>query len=182
MGWYDCATVEFEFSERPDETSPKPPADGIQTVFFRGGGGEILTPNSLNVPATAQQVYGRFFITGHGGSSFCDGGFDNGLSCAGGCPGGSCQNCDEFCQRDHEIKIDGAAAWRVTPWRDDCSPLSATDCQNWNACGWPSCTFSRAGWCPGYIACHSSGLCCEPAEIFCDNASSSRCDRIATDS
>ncbi|MDH3285084.1 MAG: peptide-N-glycosidase F-related protein, partial [Acidobacteriota bacterium] len=160
-GWR--VTADFEFSERSDEASPKPPADGFQQVFFRGGG-EILTPSTVDVPATAQQVYGRFFISGHGGSSFCDGGFDDGQSCANGCPGGSCQNCDEFCHRTHEIKVDGANAWVVEPWRSDCSPVG-NNCSNWNACGFPSCTFSRAGWCPGYIACHGNDPCDQDIDL-----------------
>ena len=161
-GWH--VTVDFEFSERADEASAKPPAAGVKTVVFRGGG-EVLTPRTVDIPATATSVMGRFFITGHGGNQACDGGSANGQSCDTGCPGGSCQNCDEFCHREHMIKVDGSTAWQVTPWRDDCSPGSITDCISWNACGWPSCTFSRAGWCPGYIACHSSGACDQDQDL-----------------
>ncbi|NIO59698.1 MAG: hypothetical protein GTO33_10250, partial [Acidobacteria bacterium] len=75
-GWW--VTVDFEFSERSDEASPKPPADGFHQVFFRGGG-EILTPAPVTIPLTAQQVFGRFFISGHGGNAFCNGGYDDGL-------------------------------------------------------------------------------------------------------
>ena len=161
-GWR--VTVKFEFSERPDEASAKPPADGFVPVVFEGGG-EVLTPRTVDIPATATSVFGRFFITGHGGNQACDGGSNDGGDCALGCPGGSCQNCDEFCHREHFIKVDGATAWQVTPWRDDCSPGGITDCANWNACGWPSCTFSRAGWCPGYIACHTSGACDQDRDL-----------------
>jgi hypothetical protein len=159
-GWR--VSVEFEFSKRADEASSKPPADGIAQVFFRDGG-QILTPATVEIPASAQQVFGRFFITGHGGNSFCDGGFDDGLSCANGCPGGSCQNCDEFCQRTHEIKVNGANAWVVEPWRTDCSP--GPSCTEWNACGYPSCIYSRAGWCPGYIACHHNDPCDQDIDL-----------------
>ena len=27
-------------------------------------------------------------------------------------------------------------------------------CWMFNACGFPSCTYPRSGWCPGEIACH----------------------------
>ena len=47
------------------------------------------------------------------------------------------------------------------PWRTDCSPGTLLACRDWNACGWPSCTFSRAGWCPGYIACTSNAPGCD---------------------
>jgi hypothetical protein len=48
-------------------------------------------------------------------------------------------------------------AWTAVPWRSDCSP--GPPCSTWNACGFPSCTFSRAGWCPGYVACHHNAPC-----------------------
>lgn len=161
-GWW--VTVDFEFSERPDETSPKPPADGLQQVFNRGGG-EILDPATVTIPADASKVIGRFFVTGHGGNQRCDGGSEDGNSCDTGCPGGSCQNCDEFCHREHKVMIDGTEAWVVTPWRDDCTPGSIFACQDWNACGWPSCTYSRAGWCPGYIACHHDAPCDQDIDL-----------------
>ncbi|NJN64561.1 MAG: hypothetical protein HC882_06535 [Acidobacteria bacterium] len=150
--------VRFDFSERADEASPEPPADGVAKVFFHDGG-NLAQSFPVTIPASATQVKARVFTTGHGGNQFCDGGSRNGLSCAGGCPGGSCQNCDEFCHRENQILINDVVRWSQVPWRDDCSPGSIFACQSWNACGWPSCTFSRAGWCPGYIACHKSGTC-----------------------
>jgi hypothetical protein len=121
----------------------------------------------VTIPSGAQQVMGRFFVTGHGGTLFCDGGSRNGLSCGSSadCPGGTCQNCDEFCHREHLVKVDGQTAWQFTPWRSDCSPGSLLACQSWNACGWPSCTFSRAGWCPGYIACHQNPPCDQDRDL-----------------
>jgi len=156
--------VKFRFSERPEDTSPKPPADGITQVIFNNGG-EVLTPRTVTVPPEAVEVMGRFFITGHGGNQACDGGTNDGGSCDPGCPGGSCQNCDEFCHREQRIMADGAQAWSVVPWRDDCTPGGILDCTNWNACGWPSCTFSRAGWCPGYIACHHDDPCDQDIDL-----------------
>lgn len=155
-GWH--VTSEFTFSERPDEASPKPPADGIQVVGF---GGAPMTPRSVAIPVGATQVKARLFTTGHGGTLYCDGGTNDGASCtsSANCPGGTCQNCDEFCHRTNRILKNGAPIYTVVPFRTDCSPGSVFACQSWNACGWPSCTFSRAGWCPGYIACPTAGAC-----------------------
>lgn len=155
-GWH--VTVDFNFSKRPDEVSPDAPAAGVAIVGF---GGTPLPTRSVTVPAGATKVMMRVFTTGHGGSSFCDGGSNNGASCTSSaqCPGGSCQNCDEFCHRTNRILRNGTPIWTQVPFRTDCSPAGVFDCQNWNACGWPSCTFSRAGWCPGYIACHQNPPC-----------------------
>ena len=114
-------------------------------------GGAPLPVKQVTIPPTATQVKMRVFTTGHGGTLFCDGGSNNGASCTASsqCPGGSCQNCDEFCHRTNRILKNGAPIWSVVPFRTDCSPGSVFACQAWNACGWPSCTFSRAGWCPG---------------------------------
>lgn len=154
-GWY--VTVQFEFSKRPDEASPKPPADGIQVLFY---GNQSPPTATVSIPANATQVFTRLFTTGHGGSPFCNGGTRNGLSCDGGCPGGSCQNCDEFCQRTNQILVDDAVVWSAVPWRTDCAfePGTGQFCLGgWNSCG--TCAYSRAGWCPGYIACHTNAPC-----------------------
>ncbi|PYT08125.1 MAG: hypothetical protein DMF49_06050, partial [Acidobacteria bacterium] len=157
-GWH--VTVDFDLNERTDEASPKKPADGITAVIFESGGA-VTTPRQVTIPSDAQQVFGRIFMSGHGGNSACDGGSNDGGPCSGGadCPGGSCGTCDEFCHRQQIIKVDGQTAWQVTPWRDDCSPGGLTACYAWNACGHASCFFSRAGWCPGYIACHQHPPC-----------------------
>ncbi|MBD3866914.1 MAG: hypothetical protein IFK94_02225 [Acidobacteria bacterium] len=160
-------TVEFEFSKRADEASPKPPADGIQVLFY---GNQSPPTATLSVPAEAQQVFTRLFTTGHGGNQACDGGSADGQSCDTGCPGGSCQNCDEFCHRTNSILADGSPIWSAIPWRGDCSPGGITDCQNWNSCGWPSCTYSRAGWCPGYVACHHDAPCDQDLDMTLDLA------------
>ena len=155
-GWH--VTSEFTFTERPEEASAKPPADGIQVVGF---GGAPMTPRSVAIPVGATQVKARLFTTGHGGTLYCDGGTNDGASCtsSANCPGGTCQNCDEFCHRTNRILKNGTPIHTVVPFRTDCSPGSVFACQGWNACGWPSCTFSRAGWCPGYIACPTAGAC-----------------------
>jgi hypothetical protein len=155
-GWY--VTVEFEFSERPDEASPEPPADGIQVLFF---GGTNPPTASLAIPSTATQVYTRLFTSGHGGNAACDGGSNDGGDCSLGCPGGSCGNCDEFCHRTNQIVVDGNPVWSEIPWRGDCFVESGTGqtCNQWNSCGFPSCAGSRAGWCPGYIMCHHDAPC-----------------------
>lgn len=163
-GWW--VSVDFTFTERPELASDKPPADGIEIVGFGGYSGVERT---VSVPATANDVKMRLFTSGHGGATFCTGGSNDGNSCSSGadCPGGACNPCDEFCQRENQILVDGGIAWSAIPWRTDCSP-AATPCSNWNACGFPSCTFSRAGWCPGYIACHHNAPCDNDLDFTAD--------------
>jgi hypothetical protein len=160
-GWY--VSVEFELSKRPDEISPKPPADGLEVVGF---GPAPLPERVVHVPISARKVYMRLFTTGHGGSLACDGGSNDGGACTSGaqCPGGSCQPCDEFCHRTNRVLRNGSPVIQFVPWRTDCSP-SGNPCFNWNACGYPSCTFPRAGWCPGYIACHTNPPCDQDIDV-----------------
>lgn len=155
-GWH--VTVDFNLTKRPEEASAKKPADGIAIV---GYGGAPLPVRSVSIPPTAQKVWMRVFTSGHGGTQYCDGGSNNGATCtsSANCPGGSCQNCDEFCHRTNRILRGATPIWQQVAFRTDCSPAGILDCQNWNACGWPSCTFSRAAWCPGYIACHQNAPC-----------------------
>ncbi len=166
-GWY--VTVDFEFSERGDEASPEPPADGIQVLFF--GGATPATAN-VSIPATATQVITRLFTTAHGGAARCDGGDNDAMECTNDgvdehldCPnspyGDPCRPCDEFCHRTNQILVDGNPVWTEIPWRDDCFVENGTGqtCNQWNSCGFPSCAGSRAGWCPGYIACHHDAPC-----------------------
>ena len=162
-GWW--VTVDFTFTERPELASPKPPADGIEIV---GWGGAPLPTKQVSVPASATEVKLRLFTTGHGGSPHCDGGDNDGQPCEGSseCPGGTCQNCDEFCHRMNQIIVDGDVKWEVEPWRDDCSP--GPECSTWNACGYPSCTYPRAGWCPGYVACHHNAPCDNDLDFTAD--------------
>lgn len=162
-GWH--VTVDFEFSERPDEASPKPPAKGIQVVNF---GGTPLPAKRVTVPSDATQVFVRLFTTGHGGTNACDGGSRNGQPCtaSGECPGGSCQPCDEFCHRTNELRRNGTVIFSTVPWRSDCTfNQQGQLCTAWNACGFPSCTFARAGWCPGYIACHQNPPCSQDLDL-----------------
>ena len=146
-------TVDFFFTEA--SPSPKPPADGIEILGF---GNAPLPVRQVTVPSTATQVFARIFTSGHGGALHCDGGANNGNTCASqaDCPGGVCNPCDEFCHRSNQFRLNGAPIWDVVPFRTDCN---SGGCQNWNACGFPSCTFPRAGWCPGYIACHHNAPC-----------------------
>jgi hypothetical protein len=162
-GWW--VTVTFTFSERPQDASPKPPADGIEIV---GWGNAPLPTKQVSVPATATDVKMRLFTTGHGGSYYCDGGDNDANPCEthAECPGGVCNPCDEFCHRMNQIIVDGDVKWEVEPWRDDCSPGPA--CSTWNACGYPSCTYPRAGWCPGYIACHTDDPCDNDLDFTAD--------------
>jgi hypothetical protein len=157
-GWW--VTADFEFSERPEQTSPKPPADGIQIVGYSGA---PLPTRQVTVPASATSVKMRLFTTGHGGSLYCNGGTNDGLPCTingstAECPGGGiCWPCDEFCRRMNRIYSDGTPVWEFEPYRTDCT--GSPTCATWNACGYPSCTYSRAGWCPGYMACHHNAPC-----------------------
>jgi hypothetical protein len=134
---------DFRFSKRPEEVSPKRPADGIDPVFFHSSGSGLTGPFTVDVPVEAQQVLGRLFITGHGGNS-----------------DPACGNpADEFCPRTNRILVDSNIAWEDVPWRDCCYPRGSglcRGCQDWNACGFPSCTYNRSGWCPGEIACHDN--------------------------
>jgi hypothetical protein len=140
-GWR--VTTDFSFSKRPEDVSLKPPADGIQPVFFHSSGSGLTGPFPVDIPAAAQEVVGRIFITGHGGGSAPD-----------------CSNpADEFCQRVNRILVNSATAWEDVPWRDCCWPRDSSNCNgcsDWNACGFPSCTFNRSGWCPGELACHDN--------------------------
>ncbi|MDH3629387.1 MAG: peptide-N-glycosidase F-related protein, partial [Acidobacteriota bacterium] len=140
-GWW--VTTQFRMSKRVEESSPKPPADGIEPIFFHSSGAEVTGPFPVSIPADALQVTGRLFITGHGGGSDPV------------CPNPA----DEFCQRTNRILVDSAQAWADVPWRDCCYPRGSAQClgcTDWNACGYPSCTFDRSGWCPGEIACHDN--------------------------
>ncbi len=141
-GWW--VTVDFHFNKRTDEASPKKPAVGFKPLFFHSSSSGLVGPFTVSVPAEAQQVFGRLFITGHGGNS------DPGCG----------QPADEFCPRINRILVDSDVAWEHTPWRDCCYPRGTEPlclgCTDWNACGWPSCTYDRSGWCPGEIACHKN--------------------------
>jgi hypothetical protein len=166
-GWH--VTSEFEFSERPDEASPKKPAAGIEVIGF---GGAPLPTRTVTVPANATKVYMRLFTTGHGGTQYCDGGTKDGDPCTASsqCPGGSCQNCDEFCHRTNQILRNNAVIFSTVPWVDCCVAQFPGDpfcqgCRSWNACGFPSCTFDRAGWCPGYIGCHKNAPCDQDLDL-----------------
>ncbi len=51
-------TVEFDFSKRPEEASPKPPADGIHVLFY--GGGSPPRPPGFRPPHAPQGVTPAF--------------------------------------------------------------------------------------------------------------------------
>lgn len=140
-GWW--VTSDFHFSKRPEDVSLKPPADGIEPIFFHSSESGLTGPFAVDVPAEAESVVGRLFITGHGGNA-----------------DGQCVNpADEFCPRTNKIIVDSTPAWQDIPWRDCCWPRGSAQCdgcRDWNACGYPSCTFDRSGWCPGELACHDN--------------------------
>jgi hypothetical protein len=138
-GWY--VFLELEYVLDPCHASPKPPASGLVPLFTRnvnaGNQGDVV-PATVDIPATATDVYIRFFVSGHGGGDDPD------------CPNPA----DEFCPRYTHIDVDAAEAWGVTVWN-----TCPDDCRPWNACGYPSCTYPRSGWCPGFITCHTDPPC-----------------------
>ncbi len=142
-GWY--GDVDFAFTSDPLKASPKPPASGIAPVYFKRdiNGDRLPGPVSVDIPATATQVKARLFSTGHG---------------AVGRP-----PCDEFCQRNNQLLVDDAVAWEQVVWRTDCN--APPGCREWNTCGYPSCTYSRSGWCPGYVACQGSEPCDQDLDL-----------------
>ena len=126
--------------------------DGVIPVWFRDGGNSA-TEVPVTIPPEADQVFMRFFTTGHGAVG--------------------ASNCDEFCQRFVALYVDGVSRFQTPApvWRTDCTaffpgvcPQGGT-CTDWNACGCPSCAFSRAGWCPGSIACHHNEPCDQDVDI-----------------
>jgi hypothetical protein len=148
-GWF--TDVDFTFVDDPAQASPKPPAAGVVPLFFRGGIGPGsqagIAPTVVTIPPDATRVVGRLFVSGHGG----------------GDPGGD-PACigpkDEFCQRNTRILVDGAPAWEDVPW------LSCSNaCRSWNGCGYPSCTYPRAGWCPGWVTCHDDAPCDQDVDL-----------------
>ena len=148
-GWF--VFLELEFTEDPCLASPKPPADGIIPLFYQGGVSAGNQPNvlpvSVDIPATATQVFTRLFVSGHGGGD------------SPPCPNPA----DEFCQRWNNLQVDTQEVWGTIVWNscdDDCTP--------WNACGFPSCTYPRSGWCPGQITCHSDPPCDQDLELTAD--------------
>ena len=144
--------VDFTFTDDPAQASPKPPAAGIVPLFFRDGIGAgnqaAIPPTSVTIPADARQVKARIFTTGHGGAN------------STGYPECSGNPADEFCMKSNQLLVDGAPAWQTVVWRD-CSNL----CGSWNGCGYPSCTYPRAGWCPGEIACPTNAPCDQDVDI-----------------
>ena len=100
-------------------------------------------PVSFQVPAGTADARIEYRVTGHGGAF------------APGCLGPA----EEFCQRTHELRLDGELLPELRPWRD-CSDM-CTPTRNdsgygpreycaENPCGDPnSARAPRANWCPG---------------------------------
>jgi hypothetical protein len=136
-GWW--ADIEFHFTSDPGQASPKLPAQGFQVVHNTSGS-PVVDPEMVTIPASASDVKVRLWISGHGSASAVD-----------------CSNpADEFCPRTAQISVDGTPQWIDTPWRTDCN---AGNCSTYNACGFPSCTYDRSAWCPGWITCHDNEPC-----------------------
>jgi hypothetical protein len=104
------------------------------------------TPQSFEIPEGVGSARLEYRVTGHGGVAD--------LGCIG--------PAEEFCQRTHELRLDGKLLEELTPWRSDCDAL-CTLTQNdvsagppsycaENPCGDPnSVRAPRANWCPGSL-------------------------------
>jgi hypothetical protein len=100
---------------------------------------------TFEVPEGAGRARIDYRVTGHGGVF------------SPGCLGPA----EEFCQRTHELRVDGELVQELTPWRDcsDNCNLSNNDsgygpaqyCAQ-NPCAAPeSARAPRANWCPGNL-------------------------------
>jgi hypothetical protein len=98
---------------------------------------------SFVAPDNAGSARLEYRVTGHGGAQD--------LSCLG--------PAEEFCQRTHELRLDGALL-ELLPWRSDCAALCTLTVNDGalgppqycaeNPCGAPeSVRAPRANWCPG---------------------------------
>jgi hypothetical protein len=145
-GWF--VHLELEYVLDPCFPQPKPMADGLIPLYKEGGvnsgNQDAVQPMTVDIPSAATQVFVRFFVSGHGGGS------------DPGCPNPA----DEFCPRYTHIDVDGMEVWGVTPWNE-----CPDDCRPWNACGFPSCTYPRSGWCPGFITCHTDDPCDQDLDL-----------------
>jgi hypothetical protein len=103
-------------------------------------------PVDFEVPPGAASARIEYRVTGHGGAPVRD------PRCVG--------PAEEFCERTHELRLDGELLDELRPWRDDCQTLCtpasntaelgpAQYCAE-NPCGDPnSVRAPRANWCPG---------------------------------
>jgi hypothetical protein len=101
------------------------------------------TPTTFEVPEGVGSARIEYRVTGHGGVF------------SPGCLGPA----EEFCQRSHELRLDGELLQELTPWRDCSDNCTLTDndsgygptqyCAQ-NPCADPSSARApRANWCPG---------------------------------
>lgn len=103
-------------------------------------------PLELQVPEGVGSARLDYLVTGHGAVPE--------LGCIG--------PAEEFCQRTHELRLDGQLLEELSPWRSDCAELCtitvndagagpASYCAE-NPCGSPdSVRAPRANWCPGSL-------------------------------
>ncbi len=115
----------------------------VLPLFLEGQTEPTAAPLTFEVPDGAGSARIEYRATGHGGAF------------APGCLGPA----EEFCQRTHELRLDGELLEELQPWRDcsDFCTLTANDsgqgpaqyCAE-NPCGDPnSARAPRANWCPG---------------------------------
>jgi hypothetical protein len=148
-GWF--SDLDFHYTRDPAMASPKPPAAFVEPLWLRDGvtigNQSTIAPTHVVIPPEARIVKARVWVTGHGG-----GDPTGHPECIG--------PADEFCRKQNQLLVDGAVAWQTDVWRD-----CASYCRNFNACGYPSCTYSRAGWCPGEIACPTNAPCDQDIDL-----------------
>ncbi|HEY8089454.1 MAG TPA: peptide-N-glycosidase F-related protein [Polyangiaceae bacterium] len=130
-----------------DVTPGAPPANVLAVIPLYYGSvtsGQNVTDVPFTVPPGTTSSRLEYRVTGHGGAN------DTSSACIG--------PADEFCQRPHQVFLDGQSIAQKTPWRTDCTklctlvtggPFGGQYCQE-NPCGDPnSVTAPRANWCPG---------------------------------
>lgn len=115
----------------------------VLPLLLEGQTEPTATPLTFEVPEGASSARIEYRATGHGGAF------------APGCLGPA----EEFCQRTHELRLDGELLEELQPWRDcsDFCTLTPNDsgqgpaqyCAE-NPCANPnSARAPRANWCPG---------------------------------
>lgn len=116
----------------------------VQPLFYGDQLEVDAPPASFVVPEGVRSARIDYRATGHGG--------EPDLGCSG--------PAEEFCQRTHELGVDGELLPPLSPWRSDCAALCtlidndagfgpARYCAQ-NPCGAPSSVRApRANWCPG---------------------------------
>jgi hypothetical protein len=151
-GWFVSAHIDM---------TPGPPPRNVLAVYplYNKSYGAMDTPGpqSFSVPEGTVSSRVEYRVTGHGGGT-------GGLGCVG--------PAEEFCDRIHTVRFDGAPFAEFHPWRTDCGALcTLAHYDNPNGGGFDYCLENpcgaiqsvqapRANWCPGDV---SPPIAFEPA-------------------